>query len=235
MGSVYGAHLREQATEDSSANGYRGTAHFMPLVSPVPVFPTLMKQQKAHLRAEMRRRRQAFCATMGDDLGRRIHARFLDIAGAFDLKAGVAVGAYWPVGDEADVGPLLSHLHVVGALCLLPVVVAAGEPLIFRRWRPGQDLEGGPLGTRQPAATAEQGVPAVLLVPLLAFDRRGYRLGQGGGFYDRTLTLLRHRGRVEAIGVGYSCQEVETVPHGPTDARLDWVVTEETAFRTENP
>ncbi|MDX9862272.1 MAG: 5-formyltetrahydrofolate cyclo-ligase [Rhodospirillales bacterium] len=194
-----------------------------------------MKQQKAQLRAEMRRRRQAFCGTMEEGVGRRIHARFMDIAGALDLRPGVAVAAYWPVGDEADVRPLLSHLHLFGAHCLLPVVVAAGEPLVFRRWRPGQDLEGGPLRTLQPAATAAQGVPTVLLVPLLAFDRRGNRLGQGGGFYDRTLTLLRRQGSIEAIGVGYACQEVETVPHGPTDARLDWVVTEQSAFRTENP
>lgn len=228
-------HLREQATEDSSANGCSGTAHLMSSMPPVPVPPTSMKQQKAHLRAEMRRRRQAFCATPGVAAGERILANFLTIAGGFGLEPGIAVAAYWPVGDEADVGPLLSHLHELGALCLLPVVEAAGEPLIFRRWGPGQPLEGGPLRTRQPAATAEQGIPALLLVPLLAFDRHGYRLGQGGGYYDRTLPLLRDRGRVEAIGIGYSCQEVETVPHGPTDARLDWVVTEETAFRTAHP
>ncbi len=75
----------------------------------------------------------------------------------------------------------------------------------------------------------------MLLVPLLAFDRQGYRLGQGGGYYDRTLPRLRARGRIEAVGIGYSCQEVETVPNGPTDARLDWVVTEENAFRTAYP
>ncbi len=194
-----------------------------------------MKQQKAHLRAEMRRRRHAFCATLGADTGERILANFLAIAVGFGLEPGVAVAAYWPVGDEADVLPLFSHLHGMGARCLLPVVDGAGKPLTFRRWSPAQPLDGGPLGTRQPAATAEQGVPAILLVPLLAFDRRGYRLGQGGGYYDRTLPLLRDRGRVEAVGVGYSCQEVETVPFGPTDARLDWVVTEETAFRTAHP
>lgn len=194
-----------------------------------------MKQQKAQLRAEMRRRRQAFCATLAADAGERFLANFLKIAGGLGVGAGVAVAAYWPVGDEADVRPLLSYLHGMGALCLLPVVDAAGKPLSFRRWSPGQPLDGGPLGTWQPAATAEQGIPAVLLVPLLAFDRRGYRLGQGGGYYDRTLPLLRDRAKVEAVGVGYSCQEVETVPFGPTDARLDWVVTEETAFRTAYP
>lgn len=194
-----------------------------------------MKQQKALLRAEMRCRRHAFCARLGDDAGRCILASFLRIADAFGLEAGVAVGAYWPIGDEADVRPLLLHLHGMGAICLLPVVVAPGRSLAFRRWRPGQALAAGPLGTRQPTADAEAGAPAVLLVPLLAFDRRGYRLGQGGGYYDRTLSGLRDGGRVEAIGVGWSCQEVNDVPHGPTDARLDWIVTEQTAFRTGYP
>ncbi len=194
-----------------------------------------MKQQKAQLRAEMRRRRQEFCATRAAGAGERILANFLAIADGFGIGAGVAVAAYWPVGDEADVRPLLSHLHGMGARCLLPVVEAAEQPLSFRHWSPGQPLDGGPLGTRQPAATAEAGAPAVLLVPLLAFDRRGYRLGQGGGYYDRTLPLLRDRAKVEAVGVGYSCQEVETMPFGPTDARLDWIVTEETAFRTTYP
>jgi len=194
-----------------------------------------MKQRKALLRAEMRRRRQVFRAAFEGDAGRRILANFLTIADDAGARPGAAVSAYWPVGDEVDVRPLLSHLHGVGAECLLPVVVAPGRPLVFRRWRPGLPLDAGPLGTLQPAADAEAAAPAVLLVPLLAFDRRGYRLGQGGGYYDRTLSGLRDGGRVAAIGVGWSCQEVDDVPHGPTDARLDWIVTEQTAFRIAPP
>lgn len=195
-----------------------------------PLSPPSIVQEKALLRTEMRRRRSAFCASR-PDAGRRIVANFLPIAGAAGVEPGVAVAAYWSVGDEADVRPLIGHLHGIGADCLLPVVAGRGQPLIFRRWRPDQPLAEGPLGTRQPGPDAEEGVPAVLLVPLLAFDRRGYRLGQGGGYYDRTLAGLRRQGRITAIGVGLSCQEVEAVPHGPTDARLDWVLTEETAFR----
>jgi 5-formyltetrahydrofolate cyclo-ligase len=73
----------------------------------------------------------------------------------------------------------------------------------------------------------------VILAPLLAFDRRGYRLGYGGGFYDRTLAILRSRGRVLAVGMAYAGQEVAAVPHGPNDERLDWIVTEAEAIRVE--
>ena len=191
-----------------------------------------MQQEKARLRAVMRARRREFSATLAGGAGARLLARFLDIAAEVGVRPGVAVGGYWPVGDEADVAPLLDHLHGLGAACLLPVVIAAGQPLAFRRWRPGLALEAGPLGTRQPGADAEAGFPAVVLVPLLAFDRRGCRLGQGGGYYDRTLPVLRRRGPLQAVGIGLSCQEVADEPHGAADARLDWVVTEETAFRT---
>lgn len=190
-----------------------------------------MQQDKARLRAEMRTRRREFSATLGGAAGGRVLARFLDIADLVGVLPDVAVGGYWPIGDEADVRPLFDHLHALGAACFLPAVIAAGEPLAFRRWRPGLVLEDGPLGTRQPGAAVEAGFPTLILVPLLAFDRRGYRLGQGGGYYDRTLPLLRQRGGVEAVGIGLSCQEVPNVPHGPTDARLDWIVTEKTAFR----
>lgn len=190
-----------------------------------------MHQEKARLRAAMRARRREVSATLAGGAGALILARFLDIAEALGVRPGVAVGGYWPIGGEADVRPVLEHLHGLGAACYLPAVIAAGQPLAFRRWRPGLALEDGPLKTRQPAADAEAGFPTVVLVPLLAFDRQGYRLGQGGGYYDRTLPLLRGRGRIEAVGVGLACQETEAVPHGPTDARLDWIVTEETAFR----
>ncbi len=118
-------------------------------------------------------------------------------------------------------------------MCALPVVVAPGTPLIFRGWPPGLEMEKGVLGIWQPPETEGEVSPTTLLVPLLAFDRKGWRLGQGGGYYDRTLTALRRRGAIQAVGIGYSCQEVESVPHERTDARLDWVVTEEGVFKTE--
>jgi 5-formyltetrahydrofolate cyclo-ligase len=108
----------------------------------------------------------------------------------------------------------------------LPVVVDRDRHLDFRAWVPGDRLEPGDHGTWHPAATAPLVVPQVVLVPLLAFDRRGFRLGYGGGYYDRTLESLRRSAYLTTIGVGFSAQEVAAVPHDALDQRLDWLATE---------
>jgi 5-formyltetrahydrofolate cyclo-ligase len=109
----------------------------------------------------------------------------------------------------------------------LPVVVRRGLPLLFRAWHPGQPLVTGSFGVPRPDKDQPELTPRVLIVPLLAFDRAGYRLGYGGGFYDRTLAALRQRKPITAIGVGYVAQELPQVPHGPMDQRLDYVLTED--------
>ena len=136
------------------------------------------------------------------------------------------VSAFWPMGDEIDVRPILAALHARGLAIALPVTAGRGAPLVFRRWRPGDALVDGGFGTSVPSATAEVVVPRTLFVPLLAFDRAGWRLGYGGGYYDRTLATLRAGGPVCAIGVAYAAQEVPDVPHGADDQRLDAIVTE---------
>jgi 5-formyltetrahydrofolate cyclo-ligase len=137
-----------------------------------------------------------------------------------------SVAAYWPIRTEIDVRPLLSALVENGRDAALPVAPARGEPLAFRRWRPGSELEAGRFGTAQPISAAALVEPDVLLVPLLAFDRRHRRLGYGAGFYDRTLAQLRRRKRVLAIGVAFAAQEVEEVPVNGWDEPLDLVLTE---------
>jgi 5-formyltetrahydrofolate cyclo-ligase len=104
---------------------------------------------------------------------------------------------------------------------------------VFRAWSPGDDLEPAAFNTQIPSADKPELTPGVVLAPLLAFDRRGYRLGYGGGFYDRTLDFLRNFGEVLAIGLAYAGQEVPVVPHDPNDKRLDWIVTEAAAIRLE--
>lgn len=145
------------------------------------------------------------------------------------LGTGVVSG-FVPYKSEIDTFPLLNRLRRDGWQTALPVVIAAGEPLIFRAWAPGDALVSGAWDIPIPTAAAPEVLPDVLLVPMLAFDRRGYRLGYGGGFYDRTLEKLRAIKKIVAIGVAYHAQMVEEVPRGPHDAPLDHVMTERETF-----
>jgi 5-formyltetrahydrofolate cyclo-ligase len=121
------------------------------------------------------------------------------------------------------------ELHNEGCQLALPVVQDRGKPLLFRAWRPGDPLEQGVFGTLQPQVRRETLEPDALIVPMLACDEEGWRLGYGGGFYDRTLLGLRARRQVTAVGVGFNAQLVDDVPHGPDDQRLDWLLTDKRA------
>jgi len=142
------------------------------------------------------------------------------------VAPGTPVSGYWPLGDEIDPRPLMGALHGRGHPLALPAIRAAHQPLDFRAWRPGDPLVPAGFGTRQPAAEAPLVRPGLLLVPLLAFDAAGYRLGYGGGFYDRSLALLRRTGDILAVGLAYAAQQVPAVPREATDQPLDLVVTE---------
>jgi 5-formyltetrahydrofolate cyclo-ligase len=142
------------------------------------------------------------------------------------LNAGLIVSGFFPYRSEIDTLPLLERLHREGWITCLPVVLGEGQPLIFRRWAPGEPTVPGIWGIPMPPPQSPEVEPDVLLVPLLAFDRAGYRLGYGGGYYDRTLKTLREKKKIIAIGVGYSGQEVPAVPHGPRDEPLDCILTE---------
>ena len=139
------------------------------------------------------------------------------------------VSGFWPIKEEIDIRPLMIELHNTGCQLVLPVVQGKGKPLLFRAWRPGDPLEQGVFGTLQPSPRRETLEPDALIVPLLACDEDGWRLGYGGGFYDRTLAGLRSRKRVTAVGVGFNAQLVDEVPHGPDDQRLDWLLTDKRA------
>jgi 5-formyltetrahydrofolate cyclo-ligase len=137
-----------------------------------------------------------------------------------------AISAFWPMGEEIDIRPLLHALHDDGHPLCLPRTPRRGEPLTFHAWQPGDPLERGPVGTSQPPEAAPVIEPDALIVPLLAVDPAGFRLGYGGGYYDRTLTRLRSRRAITATGVCFDAQRIERVPTGPNDARLDFLLTE---------
>jgi 5-formyltetrahydrofolate cyclo-ligase len=142
------------------------------------------------------------------------------------LPPGQIVSGFFPFKSEIDVLPLLARLASEGWITCLPIVRRQREPLIFRRWAPGERTVPGIWGIPMPEESAEEVEPDVLLVPLLAFDRNGHRLGYGGGFYDRTLAHLRGKKEITAIGVAYSGQEMSQVPSGMMDERLDYILTE---------
>lgn len=162
-----------------------------------------------------------------NDLAREAAAqRLAAFADIFDVTSGTVVAGYMPIRNEADPLPLMRALAARGAQLALPVVVARDAPLVFRRWREGDALIAGPFGTRHPADAAPQLVPDIVLAPLAAFDRRGHRIGYGGGYYDRTLAVLRAQKPLVAAGVAFAVQEVETVPASHHDAVLDVVLTD---------
>jgi 5-formyltetrahydrofolate cyclo-ligase len=142
------------------------------------------------------------------------------------LVASGVVAAYHPLPGELDPLPLFDALLAAGAAGALPAVIGPSQPLEFRAWRPGEPLERGAFGTRQPAAPAALRLPDLLLVPLLAFDRRRHRLGYGAGFYDRSIAELRRRKPVRVVGIGFAAQEVPEVPADGWDEPLDLVLTE---------
>lgn len=142
------------------------------------------------------------------------------------LPAGAVVAGYWPLRDELDPRPAMRGLARRGHPLALPVVVAPDRALVFRAWCAGDPLAGDALGLSAPLATASAVRPDVVLVPLLAFDRHGRRLGYGAGYYDRTLAALRAQGQVLAMGLAYAAQEMPEVAGDGDDQPLDGIVTE---------
>jgi len=145
------------------------------------------------------------------------------IAGKKDVRC---ISAYAAIRTEIDPRPLMIDLSNQGFTLCLPVVVGRAQPLVFRRWDPETELIKGAFGAPIPPETASELIPDAVIAPLLAFDRRGHRLGYGGGFYDRTLAKLRAAAPVPAIGLAYSVQEVDEVPTDATDIALDAIATE---------
>lgn len=137
------------------------------------------------------------------------------------------ISFYVPMRAEMDVLPLARALDAKGHVLALPVVTGRDMPLLFRHWRPGDVLEPGPFRTFAPAASVVEVVPDILIMPLLAFDKYGHRLGYGAGHYDRTLAGLHDKGlRPLCVGAAYEIQAFDLLPSEPHDHMMHAVVTD---------
>ena len=188
-------------------------------------------QQKKLARKAAEAARAVAHAALKDTAALTLARTGLDFAGPLP---GRAVSAFIPFGDEIDTRPLLAKLAAEGFTTCVPVVVKPATPLEFRAWVLGEETVPGRWNIPVPPETAKVVEPDVLLVPLLAFDRRGYRLGYGGGFFDRTIERLRGLKPVVAIGVAYSAQRVDEVIRGEHDQKLDWILTESGPVQAED-
>lgn len=178
------------------------------------------------LKRELRERQKARRETALAALGARVNEGL--VQHGMTLLTGRAPGivsGYYPMAGEIWPLPLMGALKSEGHSLALPVMQGKGEPLLFRAWAPGDPLIPGIWGIRQPAPDRLQVLPDIVLVPLLAFDARGYRVGYGGGYYDRTLRHLRASKPILAVGLALDELEVDAVPHLDYDERLDWVLT----------
>jgi 5-formyltetrahydrofolate cyclo-ligase len=189
-----------------------------------------LTEEKAAAREAAKARRDAAHARLGSAAPEALLRHF---KASIDLPRGAVVSGYWPGRSEIDVRPLLAYLARAGHELALPVVTARGRPLLFRRWRPGDVMESRPFGLQEPAASAPELRPQALLVPFLAVDGEGYRIGYGAGYYDRTLASLRAEAPILAIGVGYEAQRVARLPRDAHDEPLDRLVTEAAALAFE--
>lgn len=176
---------------------------------------------KSILRRRMRALRRRLAADAPDAGFRAAEALPLE-----RLPLAGAVAVYYAQGSEIDPTPIAERLIAAGIPVALPVALSRDGHLQFRRWTPGETLAADAVGVPAPPAGAEVVRPSVVVTPLLAFDRRGGRLGQGGGHYDRTLENLRAAGPVFILGLAYAGQEVDAIPVEPHDQRLDAILTD---------
>jgi 5-formyltetrahydrofolate cyclo-ligase len=183
---------------------------------------TRVEELKATLRQEATALRDALPADARKANAETIAARKFPLS----IAPGVIISGFMPLKSEINPLPLMQKLGEAGARLALPAIAGRGKPLIMRTWVFGAPLDRGQWGIREPKPEAPEVEPDILLVPLLAFDRAGYRLGYGAGYYDMTIHRLRALKPVTAVGIAFAAQEVPKIPTTPRDERLDLVLTE---------
>jgi 5-formyltetrahydrofolate cyclo-ligase len=181
-----------------------------------------ISNEKAELRVAAQARRDALAADTRKAAAETIGARKFLLA----LPPATIISGFMPLKSEINPLPLMQKLAEAGARLALPAIAGRGKPLVMRAWEFGAPLDRGQWGIREPKPDAAEVEPDILLVPLLAFDRAGYRLGYGAGYYDMTIHRLRALKPVTAVGIAFAAQEVPKIPTTPRDERLDLVLTE---------
>jgi 5,10-methenyltetrahydrofolate synthetase len=187
--------------------------------------PQTLKRWRRSERERLIGARLALGAEVIDAWRRRIDAH---LEGEFSDLAGSTIALCWPIKNEYDARHLARRLRERGSRTALPVVQSRDSALAFREWHPGVRLARGPLDIAYPVDTPEL-VPETVLLPMNGWDSRGYRLGYGGGYFDRTLASLVRKPLV--IGIGYEMARIETIHPQPWDIPMDYVVTERGAYR----
>jgi 5-formyltetrahydrofolate cyclo-ligase len=182
---------------------------------------------KERLRGEVFARRDALDGAFREDAAHRIARRALALSEFRDITP---VGAYWPIRSEVDPRPLMEALIARGQDVALSQILH--PHLSWRLWQPGDVLIKGGFGVREPGPDAPEVFPKALLVPLVAFDRRGGRIGYGKGHFDRAIAALEAQHPVLTIGLAYAVQEIDEVPVEPHDRLLDVIITEAELVRT---
>lgn len=157
-----------------------------------------------------------------------IMLRLKDVLGA---AGGCVISFYWPIRGEPDLRPVMSEFAQGGAILALPVVAQKMAPLVFRVWAPGDPLERGVWNIPVPLVTANTVLPDIILAPVVGFDAACFRLGYGGGYFDRTLASLSHKPRV--VGVGYEIAAMPSIYPQPHDIPMDRIITEERVLHRE--
>ena len=183
---------------------------------------------KERLRGEGFARRDALDKSFRKEAARRIAAQALDLP---DFQNVTPVGGYWPIRTEVDPRPLMEALLERGQDVALSQILH--PHLSWRLWRPGDVLIKGGFGVREPGPDAPEVFPKALLVPLVAFDRRGGRIGYGKGHFDRAIAALEDQHPVLTIGLAYAVQEIDMVPVEPHDRMLDVIITEAELIRAQ--
>ena len=197
--------------------------------------PKNIQAEKQALRTAMKARRAALPALLRQATAEAIAVETLALLRVQCLAGRDArvVSGFLSIGDELDTGPVLKRLHSAGYTLCLPVMQGKNQPLLFRQWAPGDAMVAKVWGIQEPNASQPSLMPDVMLVPLLAVDPAGMRLGYGGGFYDRTIDFFRQLRGVMTIGIAFDEQRVDAVPHLAYDMALDWIVTPSGAHRCQ--